>query len=200
MALHVISGCMFAGKTKALLAAYRERRAAGAACLLVAHKLDSRYGSGAVRTHDGDSVPAIVASNLVMLDLTGYSDVFVDEGSFFGDLLVFADRCVAAGINLTVCGLDLTYDLQPFGHIIALAARPGARHTQPRGLCACGAEAIYTRRRSDIHAGTVLVGGSDIYAATCLQCHEDVIDVAVVQESDMYHGTLIGQLISARAV
>lgn len=175
MTTHAILGCMFAGKSKLLLQKYRERRIAGAACVLIAHKLDERYGTGAVRTHDGDCESAHITASLMSPStaaaILGADDVFVDEGSFYNDLLQFADTCATAGINLYVCGLDLTFDLQPFGSMLDLAARPGAHVYYPRGPCACGQPAIYTKRRDDIHAGTVLVGGSDIYSAVCAACH-----------------------------
>lgn len=180
--LHVVSGCMFSGKSGEL--ARLLRRADFAKIPVYAFKpaLDSR-DRGAVRSRDGLSREAVAVSApfeiLIAVQLARPSLVGIDEAQFFPDEIVpVVDDLLRRGHEVICAGLDTDFRGAPFGampRLLALAdevtklsavcVRCGDRRATRSQRLIDGAPAPYD-------APTVLVGNHEAYEARCRTCHE----------------------------
>ncbi|CAL5347616.1 unnamed protein product [Camellia sinensis] len=106
MAIHVIVGPMFAGKTTALLRRVKSEGNNGSK--------DTRYAVDSVVTHDGTKFPCWALQDLLSFRQKfgdeAYAKLDVIEAQFFGDLYDFC--CKVAdhdGKTVIVAGLDGDY-------------------------------------------------------------------------------------------
>lgn len=167
----LITGCMFSGKTTALLRT--ARLFAEPARVLVKHAGDTRYRVDAIVAHDGDHLPAhAIADARAITELTDERThlVVVDEVHFFddslADVLAALTRC---GIGVVAAGLDLGCWGQPFPSIERLVGQSD-EHRELTGRCArCGQGADRTQRTTPIMDGC-LVGGAESYEPRCIKC------------------------------
>ncbi|CAL5428433.1 unnamed protein product [Camellia sinensis] len=117
MAIHVIVGPMFVGKTTALLRRVKYEGNNGRNVAIIKSSKDTRYAVDSVVTHDGAKFPCWALPDLLSfrqkfgdeayakLDVIG-----IDEAQFFGDLYDFC--CKVAdhdGKTVIVAGLDGDY-------------------------------------------------------------------------------------------
>src|SRR5690625_547605 len=133
--LHVIVGPMFAGKTEELLRRVGRARLAGLDVEVVSHAIDTRGDHAQLLTHTGRSEPARMMSEAAeLLDLAAAEGdlpdiIAIDEAQFFGsDLTGVVEELLAAGVQVEVAGLCVTYDgdrseehtseLQSRGHLV----------------------------------------------------------------------------------
>jgi thymidine kinase len=178
--LRVIYGPMYSGKTTRLLEIVGKLEMEGTPVLKIKHCIDQRYdgkkedanlATGWIRSHNGGRLAAYQTNSLMAMtdELRNYEWVAVDEGCFFDDIMEFTKELGKQGKNLIVAGLDLTYDLRPFGHMQELIDM--AQMTEHYfAQCRCGSKACYTERL--IHADSVIVvGGREMYSAACAKCH-----------------------------
>lgn len=171
--LEIICGCMFAGKTGALIDRLRAAEASGRRVVAFKHTIDDRYDATHLVTHDGrrfDAVPAPQAAAVIERShINGrLADVIaVDEGHFFGRPLVAAcEQLVARGARVIVVGL--TNDawgrpFPPFPELSALATEV----IELRAPCrVCGRPAAYSQRMVPV-TDEFMVGGLDEYEPRC---------------------------------
>ena len=120
MALELIFGCMYAGKTTELMHRVRTFRSHGAKCLIINHSLDTRYKKYSVVSHDGVHMKAMCTKDLVMTNIDQWDAIFVDEGQFFYDLLPFSYICMKKRKFLCIAGLNADYKGKLFGEMYKL--------------------------------------------------------------------------------
>jgi thymidine kinase len=125
--IHVISGCMFSGKTDEVLRLLRRAEIAGRRVVLVRPTVDDRSEAGSVesrsgvayRAHaveDSSAIPPIVTRERA-------SVVAIDEAQFFDDgLPAIADLLAAEGRSVIVSGLDQDFLGRPFASMPTLLA------------------------------------------------------------------------------
>ncbi len=176
--LQVVAGPMFAGKSEELLRRVRRARIAGLEVEVVSHSLDDRRGEGLVSSHSGMSVPSRsvpdVAALVAGVQGRGLDLVAIDEAQFFGPGLVPAvDELVAAGVDVVVSGLCVTFDGRPFEPLPALMAI-AEDVVKLTAVCAvCGEDAAFHQRLAEVPAGDAdvatpaHVGGIESYQARC---------------------------------
>ena len=170
--LEMIIGCMFSGKTTALIDKIQTMSCTGGSMLVVSHAIDTRYGQDSmIVSHDNVRLPAVFASNLLpILDSDAYksaSTVLVEEAHFFEDLEAFVKTAVEEhNKHVVVCGLDGTFKREPFMNIARLV--PFAdKVTKKTAKCAiCGKTAPFSKRIKDLQ-DTILVGSSEAYQPRC---------------------------------
>ena len=175
MSLHVITGCMFSGKTTALLAAYDE---CSASKMLINHASDVRYSATAdATTHDRRTRAARAIHRLrdarAHEEYLSATSVFVDEAQFFPDLGEFVTRMVREDAkHVTIAGLHSDFKRTKFGQVLDLV--PIAAHvTFLYARCArCGARAAFSELREDAaraHVGDeeAHVGRDEAFVAKC---------------------------------
>lgn len=167
----LICGCMFSGKTSAML------RALGAVpverAAMFKHDRDDRYSRSAVVTHNGIEWPACVVHCAEEIPARLGPEVVavgIDEGHFFGlGLMVVCDRLRALGLDVFVTALDMDSWGQSFTSMEALATTAN-RVERLTGICGrCGDVATHTQRTTPIIAGRI-IGGAEAFEPRCRNC------------------------------
>jgi thymidine kinase len=181
--IHLITGCMFSGKTDEMLRLIRRAEIAGRRVVLVRPALDDRTEAGAVESRSGvtwrsDSVadsgdiPPLVTN-------VRASVVAIDEAQFFDDgLPEIAELLAAEGRTVLISGLDQDFLGRPFNSMPTLLALAD-QVTKLTAICTvCGAEATRTQRMVGGRPAAaddplIVVGGmnDDRYEARCRAHH-----------------------------
>jgi thymidine kinase len=181
--IHVITGCMFSGKTDEMLRLLRRAEIAGRRVLLVRPVVDDRTSAGSVESRSGVSwtaravadsseIPPIVSSERA-------SVVAIDEAQFFDDgLPEIAELLAAEGRSVIISGLDQDFMGRPFNSMPTLLALAD-EVTKLSAICTvCGAEATRTQRMVGGRPAAsddplIVVGGlnDDRYEARCRAHH-----------------------------
>lgn len=180
MSLDIVLGPMFAGKSSYILTLVSRHNAIGTPVLVIKHSSDNRYlyGETSIVTHDQrHAVCSTVQSlnNGVLLDrVRQHRVIIVDEAQFFSGLVAFVEWAVdVEGKQVYLMGLDGDSNRKPFGEIlecIPLADRI-ERLTAFCKRCGNGTPGIFTYRRQGPADQQVIVGGLDMYEASCRECY-----------------------------
>jgi thymidine kinase len=177
--LTVITGPMFSGKTETLIKVLANGSRRGGPLAAYKPAVDNRYAVDAIVSHSKKSFiakalsleePRALASEHPARALVG-----IDEVQFFRPWMVEEIlRLLHCDIDVTVSGLDLTYQGQPFGIMPELLCLADEIH-KLWAICAkCGLRASRTYRTAPVPAGeSVLVGGAEAYEARCLGCFKN---------------------------
>jgi thymidine kinase len=176
--LKVILGCMFSGKTSALITEFREWSSIGKKPLCINYVGDNRYGNiceGNMYNHNLVSVKCIHVSKLeeVGSELINESDVLlINEGQFFCDLVKYSRLwCEDLNKHVVVCGLDGDFKREMFGEILKLIplADSVEKKTAYCALCSDGTKALFSHRKS-VETEQIVIGSSN-YMALCRKCY-----------------------------
>nr|AOG62193.1 thymidine kinase [Cyprinid herpesvirus 1] len=175
MALELILGPMFAGKSTEMCRRLTRLAISGRQCLAVKFFGDTRYTlDAAVVTHNGDKYPALVACKLgdIFEDLIKADAVGIDEGQFFPDLFEVVHKLLALGKIVLVAALDGTYKQTPFEDVLKLIphCESVVKLTAVCLICR-DKEAPFTIRTSS-GKDLVLIGGTEAYKSVCRGCLE----------------------------
>jgi thymidine kinase len=181
--IHLITGCMFSGKTDEMLRLIRRAEIAGRRVLLVRPAMDDRTAEGAVESRSGTTYKAlsVADSNDIPPIVTGEraSVVAIDEAQFFDDgLPEVAELLASEGRMVIVSGLDQDFLGRPFNAMPTLLALAD-QVTKLTAICTvCGAEATRTQRMVGGRPAAaddplIVVGGmnDDRYEARCRAHH-----------------------------
>ena len=181
--IHVISGCMFSGKTDELLRHLRRAEIAGRRIVLIRPAVDDRTPIGTVASRSGvafaarsvpgsSGIPAIVSSERASL-------VAIDEAQFFDDgLPEICELLAAEGRSVLVSGLDQDFLGRPFNSMPILLALAD-QVTKLTAICTvCGEDATRTQRMVAGRPAAkddplIVIGGiaDDRYEARCRAHH-----------------------------
>ena len=181
--IHLITGCMFSGKTDEMLRLIRRAEIAGRRVLLVRPTLDSRTEAGSVESRSGVTYKArsVADSGEIPPLVTGEraSVVAIDEAQFFDPgLPEIAELLAAEGRSVLISGLDQDFLGRPFNSMPILLALAD-EVTKLTAICTvCGAEATRTQRMVGGRPAAaddplIVVGGmnDDRYEARCRAHH-----------------------------
>jgi thymidine kinase len=167
----LIVGCMFSGKTSALLREFAAHDGPG--CLALKHADDVRYARDSIVSHGGQARPAIgVAAHSEILAWVEPQTTLigVDDAHFFAEgLTATVMRLAVRGLHVTVTALDKDSWGRPFPGIERLASVIGRCVTLHATCARCGRRADRTQRLTPIRNGR-LVGGRDDYEPRCAAC------------------------------
>ena len=163
--LTLITGPMFAGKTSHLIAV---ARSCPVPSLYVTSYRDTRGEGNAIRSHDGDTLPAQSVRDLHEVAIGDHiRHIFVDEGQFFDDLET-VDAWADRGVDVTVSALISDHKRNLFANVRPMMGK--ADHIVfLRATCACGKPASFSKRLV-ASPDEFLVGGADLYAPCCRTC------------------------------
>lgn len=183
--IEVIAGCMFAGKTAALIDRLHLHHACGLRVLAITHRLDVRGGcpSAVLHTHDNRTHPALSLASAVEVRDAAHAlnadVVAIDEAQFFDGCIV--DVCaalrrasrivIAAGIHHNAWG-------RPFEPLPSLMAIADSVEIMTVPCTACGAGAQFTQRVSPVVNGN-MVGGPSDYEPRCATCFQPLGSIGV---------------------
>lgn len=170
--IEVISGCMFSGKTEELIRRLRRAQIAKQKVIIFKPKVDNRYSTDRIVSHNTQSLDSIVIDNASeILKLCGNARVIgVDEGQFFSsDLVGVCEQLANDGRRVIVAGLDQDYrgvPFEPIPHLLAVAEYI----TKTLAICmVCGNPADRTQRTTN-QQELVVVGAQNVYEARCRRC------------------------------
>jgi thymidine kinase len=177
--IKLISGCMFSGKTTALIQEVRAALARGVEAAVFKNSVDGRYEENSVVTHTSASVPAhIVDTSREIPAAVGNAQlVAIDEAHFFDDAL--PEVCEAlreAGRDVVVTALDRTWKGREFP-LVQRLARIADAHEHTLAVCKrCGRPATHSQRTAPFRTPGDFVGGPESYEPRCPECFVPGID------------------------
>jgi thymidine kinase len=170
--IEVICGCMYSGKTEELIRRLRRAQIAKQEVLIFKPKIDNRYSTHQIVSHNEQSLPSIVIDNpREILELAKNAQVIgIDEGQFFSQEIVeVCEQLASNGKRVIVAGLDQDYRGKPFEPIPQLLA-VAEYITKTLAICmVCGNPADRTQRITE-QQELVVVGARGIYEARCRKC------------------------------
>ena len=172
MALELIIGSMYSGKSTELMRQVSRLKSIGMRCLVINHANDTRVDGNFVQSHDGKKVEAIKTKDLLLTNIRPYDAVAIDEAQFFPNLktavMIMVEKHKK---HVIVAGLSGDYERNAFGEILDLVPLADNVHFK-RALCAqCqhpSRPASFTKRLSN-EKDLVSVGGT--YMAVCRLCY-----------------------------
>jgi thymidine kinase len=175
--IEVICGSMFSGKTEELIRRLRRAAFAKQTILLVKPRIDDRYATEAVVSHQGQRLEAKrVASALEVLESwKGEQIVALDEAQFFDEAVIQVCTDLAnKGVRVIVAGLDMDFKGIPFGpmpHLMSIAEYV----TKVHAVCVhCGKLAQFSHR-TVAQTEQVLVGAVEKYQPLCRSCYQKAL-------------------------
>lgn len=187
--LHVITGCMFSGKTEELLRLLRRASVGGRSVLLIRPQADTRTAAEVAESRSGarfDCTTVPGAGDIVGRVMSEAVEVVaIDEVEFFGqEVADVANRLATDGYEVIVSGLDTDFAGRPFGALPRLLALADSV-TKLTAVCTfpgCGEEATRTQRLVNnepaaIDDPLIVIGGTedahepDRYEARCRTHH-----------------------------
>ena len=184
--LEVITGPMFAGKSEELIRRLRRAAIAGQNAIVFKPKIDNRYSSEEVVSHNGNKIKAYSIAiddkswddMADILDFVEEPDVIaIDEVQFFNSEMVDTIKRNIEFKKVIVSGLDMDFRRDSFGimpELLAIAKEV----LKLTAICqVCGEDAMYTQRLlngkpAPYEGETVIVGATEQYEARCGNCHE----------------------------
>lgn len=181
--IHVITGCMFSGKTDELLRLLRRAEIAGRRIVLVRPVVDDRTALETIESRSGvvfRARPVVSSSDIPpIVSAERASVVAIDESQFFdAGLPDITELLASEGRTVLVSGLDQDFLGRPFNTMPTLLSL--ADHvTKLSAICTvCGAEATRTQRMVGGRPAAaddplIVVGGlrDDRYEARCRSHH-----------------------------
>lgn len=175
--IEVITGSMFSGKTEELIRRLRRAIIARQRVEIFKPKIDNRYSSEEIVSHDKNSIqstPVDGSSNILLL-AGGVDVIGIDEAQFFDPGLSNVCTTLAnQGVRVIVAGLDIDYKGNPFGPIPSLLA-VAEYVTKVHAICdRCGNLAHYSYRASN-NPKLVVLGSKDYYEPLCRNCYNKAL-------------------------
>ena len=179
MSINLITGCMFSGKTSALINVAKMNKLFNKKVIVINYDQDTRYNSSdKVMTHSGMSFNCVPCAKdlLFMLkddQMIKNADVIcINEGQFFDNLVDFCKFLRDLGKEVHICGLDGDYLRRPFGEILNLIPLCDT-YKKLYALCmSCknGTRASFTKKIIQTD-NLIEIGSSDIYMPVCGKCY-----------------------------
>ena len=170
--IEIICGSMFSGKTETIIKKIISAEEKKLKVQVFKPKLDNRYCSDKIISHDKTEIPAISVNNTnEIVKLSKDVDVIaIDEVQFFNKDIV--KTCVLLsiqGLKIILAGLDMDFLGRPFGsmpELMAIADNVIKLH----GICeVCSEPANHTFRISE-NKKTIDIGEKNKYQALCRIC------------------------------
>lgn len=172
-----VVGPMFASKSTELLRYLNRAIIANRPTVLFKPRIDNRYSTDEVVTHDGNSLSAtVVDSHKEILDHVAGADVIgIDEIQFFDtDVWRVVNTLASNGRRVVVAGLGTDFMGNPF-ETTARVAMISEKVVNLTAVCVkCGEDAVWTQmviNGEEVTDGDrVQVGGSESYEPRCRLC------------------------------
>jgi thymidine kinase len=172
--IEVISGCMFSGKTEELIRRLRRAQIAKQTVAIFKPRIDKRYSSDHIVSHNEQSLRSIVVStpDEILENAKDAQVIGIDEGQFFSmDIVDVCNKLANDGKRVIVAGLDQDFRAKPFEPMPQLLA-VAEYITKTLAICVvCGNPADRTQRTTK-QQERVIVGAMDVYEARCRRCFQ----------------------------
>lgn len=170
--IEVVCGSMFSGKTEELIRRLKRAQFANQRLLLIKPRIDNRYHTQKVVSHQGTSFEAVCvdAPDEIIGLWKNEKVVAIDEAQFFDNSIVqVCSNLAKEGARVIVAGLDMDFTGEPFGPMPRLLAI-AEYVTKVHAICvSCGDLAQFSHRTAEDKA-QVLVGAIEHYQPLCRTC------------------------------
>nr|WP_204402008.1 thymidine kinase [Alkaliphilus hydrothermalis] len=182
--IEIIVGPMYAGKSEELIRRINRAQIAELKVLAFKPKIDQRYSSDCIASHNGKQTPCIPIETtdamLEIIEKEEFDVLAIDEIQFFDEKIIEACQRVADQGKRVICsGLDMDFKAEPFKIVPAMMAI--AEHVMKlTAICmVCKDPATRTQRLVNGQPAKytdpiILVGAKEAYEARCRKCHEIV--------------------------
>ncbi len=165
--LHIITGPMFSGKTTELLKRISKNQG-----MYVNHKLDIRYNTDSITSHDGNTISCISIDDISdVFEYPEYKNnayIYLEEVQFFDDLKNVVLKMVEQDNKIVHCaGLLVDIHRNKFGELLDLVPHANTIDMKS-GICSVCLDncAIYTSNKVNSDASKVDVTTNN-YKALC---------------------------------
>jgi thymidine kinase len=198
MAIHIITGPMYAGKTSFLINILKSRSLDETFC--IKHTKDVRFKESKIVSHDGVCWPAHNLSCLNIPEETfkKVKTIVIDEGHFFDDIYK-AEEFAACGKEVIITCLRNGIFMEPIKKIKNLIASADII-TALNAVCeSCSGIAAFTYRKTafpnlEPNDPAFFVGGSKEYAVYCRRCFLKIIQFDREHNRGMFSTNTITKL------
>ena len=176
MALNLITGGMFSGKTTKLMRRLRRAQVEGKKVLVINFAGDNRYTDekGGIASHAGEVMMSEKWGTLTDKDVRGYDVIGIDELHCFPDFLV-TEHWASLGIRVEAALINGNFERKPIDAFTHLAAR--ASHICfLNAVCAiCRGSASFSKRiinsvDPNLPENQRYIGGVESYSPRCYKC------------------------------
>lgn len=165
--LHIVTGCMFAGKTTELAKIYKNLLGSTQNVLVLDYDTGSKnpHDLYYLYTHDNERIPC---TKLTVLDTIPipYDILLINEAQFFTGLKEFVLGELKKKKTVYLFGLDGDFKQEKFGEIIELLPHADT-YVKLYANCACGSKASFSKRLS---ADLTQYSPHDTYVPVCRAC------------------------------
>ena len=177
--LHIITGCMFSGKTTELIKQKKRLSIYRKNIYIIKHKCDNRaLDNMTISTHDENiylkadfefdnncNIYDQIDFNKLRLE---YDTIILDEAQFYIGLIDFVEKLLQLEFYIVIGGLDGDYRQKKFGEILDLIPIAD-EYTKLRAICPIcndGTYASFTKRIVN-NNDKIYIGGKDSYIPVC---------------------------------
>ena len=194
----IFTGPMFGSKTTRMLAAIDRLQWQKRKYAAFKPKIDNRYGSKRISTHNGGSIEAFeVATGEELLEIynerNGYDIVAVDEAFMIKGVGGALVNLFKLGNTVIVSSLQLSSWGEPFEEMKEMMPWATRIEVCPAVCPVTGRDAYYsycTKGPQD----EILVGGAESYEPRCFQHHEYVSSLTPEEQENDWVTTAQGEL------
>jgi thymidine kinase len=163
--LHIVTGCMFAGKTTELTCVYDTIDQTKYRVIVIDYDTgDIPYDS--LVTHDGKSIKCRKLQQLSYFDSRPYDIILINEAQFFKGLKKSVTEMLQYKKTIYLFGLDGDFKQEKFGELIELLPMADT-YKKLYAICNCGAKASFSKRLSNELSQ---YGPNDKYIPVCRVC------------------------------
>lgn len=176
MSFTIYTGPMFGGKTSKMLADLEREKYRKKKIILFKPQKDKRYSTNQVKTHAGNSWPAVnvINGDDIISKSKGYDVIGVDEAFMIdgcGNALI---SLFSQGHTIYVSTIQLSSEGKPFQEPMVMFPYATKIEICPAVCPVSGDDAYYTmaigNKSSEIH-----VGGSEVYEPRCFDEYSEVL-------------------------
>jgi len=161
--LSLTIGCMFSGKTSALI----KNKVEGVHMILDYDTTDATsYSISLLYSHDDEAIHCIKTKTLMSIDMSTADIISINEAQFFPDLIPFVKEALRQKKQVYVYGLDGDFRQNTFGDILSLIPFADS-YTKLYATCLCGKKASFTKRLS---SNADQYAPHDTYRPSCRDC------------------------------
>ena len=158
--LHLTLGCMFSGKTTALI-----RDANINPGIVIDY--DISRATHRLTNHNQESIPCITTTRLFDVHVQEHAFIYINEAQFFTDLVEFVTEMLRLKKNIYVYGLDGDFRQQKFGSILDLIPMSDTYSKLYAHCGLCGDMASFSKRLTE---NDEQYRPHDTYIPVCREC------------------------------
>jgi len=160
--LSVTMGCMFSGKTTALI----RRQVEGIHLILDYDTSNSTQSYPSyLYSHDGTNISCYKTKTLD-IDISVADVISINEAQFFPDLIPFIKSALKQNKKVYIYGLDGDYKQEPFGGMLESLSMAD-EYTKLYAVCKCGNRASFSKRMT---SNKEQYAPHDEYQPSCRDC------------------------------